>query len=155
MNKLYFRRNFFLTDWCHMRCKNTIEISSICWNVLLWIFSNCYVSQPAWNRSKIQRNYWVAVNVKWSLSKMSQNNQKSITQFFKSNQKQQNLTPQRPSQKSEAQVPTHNIKINDKPFHPPADCVFPKHATYYFRARNIGLKSFHGFIIMKSNFFVL
>ena len=27
--------------WHHMRRKNTIEISSICCNVLLWIFSNC------------------------------------------------------------------------------------------------------------------
>ena len=29
---------FFLTDWRHMRRKNIIEISSIYWNVLLWIF---------------------------------------------------------------------------------------------------------------------
>ena len=45
---------------------------------------------------------------------------------FKSNQKQQNLTEQQSLQKSEAQVPTHNIKINDKPFHPPTGYVFPK-----------------------------
>ena len=31
----------FLTDWRHMRRENTIEISSIYWNVLLWIFSHC------------------------------------------------------------------------------------------------------------------
>ena len=27
---------FFLTDWHHMRRKNTIEITTIYWNVLLW-----------------------------------------------------------------------------------------------------------------------
>ena len=31
---------FIVTDWRHMRRKNTIEISSIYYNVLLWIFSN-------------------------------------------------------------------------------------------------------------------
>ena len=30
--------NFFLTDWRHILRKNTIEIYSIYWNVLLWIF---------------------------------------------------------------------------------------------------------------------
>ena len=40
MNKSLFCRNHFLTDWCHMRRKNAIEISSIYWNVLLWILSN-------------------------------------------------------------------------------------------------------------------
>ena len=29
---------FFLTDWRHMNRKNTVEISSIYWNVLLFIF---------------------------------------------------------------------------------------------------------------------
>ena len=57
---------------------------------------------------------------------MSENNQKSISQFFKSNQKQQNLTEQQPSQKSKTQMPTHNININDKPFHLPTDYVFPE-----------------------------
>ena len=33
---------FFPIDWRHMR-KNTIEISLIYWNVLLWIFSNSSV----------------------------------------------------------------------------------------------------------------
>ena len=42
MNKPYFCRNFFLTDWSHMLRKNTIEISPSYWNVLLWIFSNCF-----------------------------------------------------------------------------------------------------------------
>ena len=41
MNKLYFGRNFFLIHWRHTRRKNTIAISSIYWNVLLCIFSNC------------------------------------------------------------------------------------------------------------------
>lgn len=57
---------------------------------------------------------------------MSENNQKSITQFFKSNQ---NLPAnQLLQQKSaESQEPIDNIKINDdKPFHPLADYVFPK-----------------------------
>lgn len=57
---------------------------------------------------------------------MSENNQKSITQFFKSNQR---LPEQQSSQQKSpnSQEPTHNIKINDdKPFHPPADHVFPK-----------------------------
>ena len=40
MNKPHFYRTFFLTDWRHMRHKITIEISSIYWNALLWIFSN-------------------------------------------------------------------------------------------------------------------
>ena len=40
MNKPYFCRNFFLIDWRHMHRKNAIEISSICWNVFPWIFSN-------------------------------------------------------------------------------------------------------------------
>ena len=31
---------FFLIDWRHVRHKNTIEISLIYWNTLLWIFSN-------------------------------------------------------------------------------------------------------------------
>ena len=31
---------FFLIDWRHMTRKNIIEISSIYWNVLLWIFFN-------------------------------------------------------------------------------------------------------------------
>ena len=38
MNKSYLCRNFFLTDWRHIRRKNTIEISSMYWNVPLWIF---------------------------------------------------------------------------------------------------------------------
>ena len=36
--------SFFLTDWHHIRRENTIEISSIHWNVLLWIFSNYCVN---------------------------------------------------------------------------------------------------------------
>ena len=66
---------------------------------------------------------WVAVNVKWSLSNESKQPGVKI-QFFKSFQKQQNLTVQRSSQKLEAQVPTHNIKMYDKPFHPRTDYVF-------------------------------
>ena len=42
MNKAGFCPSFFLTDWHHMRCKNTIKVSSTYWNVLLRIFSNCY-----------------------------------------------------------------------------------------------------------------
>ena len=57
---------------------------------------------------------------------MSQNNQKSITHFLKSNQKQQNFLGHESPQKSEAQVPTHKIKVNDKPFHPPTAYVFSK-----------------------------
>lgn len=65
---------------------------------------------------------------------MSQNNQKSITHFFKSNEKQpeqkllQIVAEQKSSsQKSQqSQVPTDGIKINDGPFHPPADYFFPK-----------------------------
>ena len=38
MKKPYLCRNFFITDWRRMRRKNTIQISSIYWNVLLWIF---------------------------------------------------------------------------------------------------------------------
>ena len=64
---------------------------------------------------------------------MNQDKEKSITQFFKSNQKQQNLMEQQSSQKSEAQVvATHNIKISDEPFDPPIDYVFPwNYNTYY------------------------
>ena len=36
--KIYFCR----TNWCHIRRKNTIEISAIYWNVLLWTFSNWF-----------------------------------------------------------------------------------------------------------------
>ena len=32
----------FFTDWYHLHCKNTIEISSIYWNLFLWIFSNWF-----------------------------------------------------------------------------------------------------------------
>ena len=39
MNKRYLPRIFFLTDWRHIRRRNTIEISSIYLNVLLWVFS--------------------------------------------------------------------------------------------------------------------
>ena len=34
----------FLTDWRNMRRKNTIELSSVYWNVILWIFLNWYVN---------------------------------------------------------------------------------------------------------------
>ena len=40
MNKLCSCRTFFLAGWHHMHCKSTTEISSIYWNVLLWIFSD-------------------------------------------------------------------------------------------------------------------
>ena len=42
MRKSY--KNIVLTDWCDMLRKNTIEISSIYRNVLLWSFSNSCVS---------------------------------------------------------------------------------------------------------------
>ena len=32
--------SFFLTDWCHIPRKNTIDLSLIYWNKVLWIFSN-------------------------------------------------------------------------------------------------------------------
>ena len=51
MNEPCFCRKYFLTDWRHRCCKNTIEISSICWNVLLQIFSN-------WIRIIITKNYF-------------------------------------------------------------------------------------------------
>ena len=57
---------------------------------------------------------------------MSQNNQKAIALIFKSKQKQQNLTEQQSYQKSEAQVPRHNTKVNNRSFHAPIDYVFPK-----------------------------
>ena len=52
---------FFLTDWRHMSCKNTIEISLIYWNVLLWYFLINFLSRlgglerlhgktPSWQR---------------------------------------------------------------------------------------------------------
>ena len=43
VHKPHFYQTFFLTDWCYMHCKNTVEIFSIYWNVLLQIFSNCLV----------------------------------------------------------------------------------------------------------------
>ena len=39
MNKRYLSRIFFLADWRHVRRRNTIEISSIYLNVVLWILS--------------------------------------------------------------------------------------------------------------------
>ena len=35
---------FFVTDWPHMRHKNTMEITTIYGNVLLYNFSNWYVN---------------------------------------------------------------------------------------------------------------
>ena len=52
MNKPSFCKKFFLTAWRHMRHKNTIEISSFYWNVLLWIFSN-------WSESSEGNNFIV------------------------------------------------------------------------------------------------
>ena len=48
---------------------------------------------------------------------------------------------------------THNVNINDKPFHPPTDYVFPKLKSRDVRTKHIGLKSSHGFIMRKSNNF--
>ena len=41
---VYKNHKFFLTNWRHMRRKNTIAITMIYWNVLLWIFSNWCVN---------------------------------------------------------------------------------------------------------------
>ena len=87
---------------------------------------------------------------------MSQNNQKSITQSFKSNQKQQNLTEHQSSQKSGAQLPTHYTKINDLSPSILQQTMFSQNRRVeidYVHAKYIGLKNFHGFIMMKSNFF--
>ena len=56
-----------------------------------------------------------------------------------------NFMEQQSLEKSEAQVPIQYSKINDKPFPPSTD---------YVRAKHISLKSFRGFIMMKSIFSV-
>ena len=50
-------KSIFSPDWRHRCRKNTTEISSIYWNVLLWIFSN-------WIRIIITKNYFSQPNKK-------------------------------------------------------------------------------------------
>ena len=47
---------FFLIDWRHICLKNTIEIFSVYWNVLLWIFFNwlCFSSRLG----ELERMLW-------------------------------------------------------------------------------------------------
>ena len=86
---------------------------------------------------------------------MSQNNRKSITQFFKS----ETPKPYGTSifAKIKAQMSTHDTKINDKPSIL-QQIMFSQNWRVeidYVHAKHIGFKSFHGFIMMKSNFFIL
>ena len=58
MKKQYFCLTFFLADWHQMCHKNTIEISLIYWNVVLWIF-------PDWLSTRIPLNLYLSWGLLW------------------------------------------------------------------------------------------
>ena len=76
--------------FCHrlasMRCNNTTEISSIYWNMLLWVFSN-------WLDNSIMIKFYHASPVTWQYQELKENKKKIV--WMKEWLRERNIKPEK------------------------------------------------------------